>query len=160
MTEKELRERIQNILDNQRIITLSINDEEGPWAVPVFYASSGFDLYFVSNPNSRHGKAAQKQPHFAGAVFNPLSVWREIQGLQIFGKVSVPDEEKEIEQIREIYVKKYPFTDIFFKTKDTLPPPLAAKITDVCFFTIQPIRITLVDNTIHFGFHHVLDLNA
>jgi uncharacterized protein len=154
MKETELQQRIRDILAGQRIMTLSHSDGDGPWAIPVFYAQDKFDLVFVSNPNSRHGRAAAADGQFAAAVLNSNSEWRKVQGLQMAGRVEMPEGEAAVKATRGIYTRKFPFTGVFFSQQDKLPEPLRAKVTDVNFYIFRPERIVLVDNTIHFGFHY------
>lgn len=154
MSEKELQERIKDILKEQRIITLSTHDENGPWAAPVFFAQKDYDIYFVSNPKSRHSRAVISNKVMAGAVYNSNSVWRDVQGLQLSGSVSILSDKKEVKEAQKIYTGKFPFTGVFFSQQDKLPAPLRAKVSDVCFFHFKPERIVLVDNSIHFGFHY------
>lgn len=154
---KALRKRAAEILRQQRIVTLSIHDAEGCWAAPVFFAEDGFDLYYVSNPLSRHCRAAETHPAGAAAVFNANSEWRKVQGLQMEGSLEIlsADDEK---QALKIYTRKFPFTGIFFSQQQNLPEPLRAKVTDVRFFRFRARRVVLVDNTIRFGFHHTFTL--
>jgi uncharacterized protein YhbP (UPF0306 family) len=157
LSDSELRKRAEEILGQQRIVTLSINDDEGPWAAPVFFAQEGFDLYFVSNPLSRHGRAAAGHPECAAAVFNANSEWRKVQGLQMEGALKLLDED-EGKHALKTYTRKFPFTGVFFSQQQNLPEPLRVKVSDVRFYRFRARRIVLVDNTVRFGFHHTIIL--
>lgn len=152
--EKSLQQRIRDIIVQHRIMTLGMHDGDGPWTVPVFYAQDGYDLIFVSNPNSRHGRAAESTPQWAVTIYSPHSEWRKVQGLQMQGRVAAVGNGPDLVHARGRYTDKFPFTGIFFSQQDKLPEPLRAKVTDVSFYRFKPERIILVDNTIHFGFHY------
>lgn len=158
--EKNLQQRIRDLIIQHRIMTIGIADDDGPWTIPVFYAQEGFDLIFVSNPNSRHGRAAENSPHWAATIYSPHSEWRKVQGLQMEGKVTPVEDGPKLTNARKRYTDKFPFTGVFFSQQEKLPEPLRAKVTDVRFYRYQPERIVLVDNTIHFGFHYEYVVNS
>ena len=49
-----LHQRVLAYLGEHRVMTLATQGRDGPWAAAVFYASEGFDLYFLSSPSTRH----------------------------------------------------------------------------------------------------------
>ena len=46
-----LRTEILSYLATHNVMTIASCHENLPWAAAVFYASDGFDLYFLSNPH-------------------------------------------------------------------------------------------------------------
>ena len=56
---------------------------EGPWAAAVFYANTGFALYFLSSPTSRHGRNIGGNAKAAATIQEDYSDWREIKGIQL-----------------------------------------------------------------------------
>jgi len=50
----DLKQQILNYMESHNTMTLGTCGENVPWAATVFYASDGLDLYFFSDPQSRH----------------------------------------------------------------------------------------------------------
>jgi uncharacterized protein YhbP (UPF0306 family) len=159
MEKRELHRRIDELLSQQHVITLSTNDELGPWAAPVFFAHDGFDLFFVTNPNSRHGKAIAAGSEVAGAVHASSSDWQQIKGLQMTGTAELLDDKQDLDTARKHYFSRYPFTEVFFRQQELLEPEIREKAAAVRFYRFKPGKIVLVDNSVRFGFHGELILD-
>jgi uncharacterized protein YhbP (UPF0306 family) len=159
MENKELLKRIDELLSQQHVITLSTADSSGPWAAPVYYAQDGYELYFVTNPTSRHGKAIESGSELAGAVHASSSDWQEIKGLQMTGIAAMLPEGPDLEKARKRYFERYPFTEVFFRQQELLEPEIREKAASVRFYGFRPSRIVLVDNSVRFGFHGELRLD-
>ena len=41
-------------LYDHNVMSLATSNNDGMWAAAVFYASDGFELYFLSSPKTRH----------------------------------------------------------------------------------------------------------
>jgi uncharacterized protein YhbP (UPF0306 family) len=148
----ELKKRIEELLAEQNVLTLAVADAEGQWASPVYYASDGIDLFFVSDPASRHCRAAAEGRAVAGSVHDDSEGWQSIRGLQMEGTVT-PVAKADLQNAMRIYEARFTFTRIFFEQFDKLDPELARRAALVRFYRFRPRRIVLVDNTVHFGFH-------
>ncbi len=154
MDKEELRRRIVTLLREQSILTLAVADDCGvPWAAPLFYAADGFDIFFVSDPGSRHGRAIARSPAVAAAVHAPDPDWRQIRGLQIEGEASKIADGDLADRALRRYVERFPFTDIFFRRAEVLGPEIAERVSAARFHLLRPARIVLVDNSVAFGFH-------
>ena len=154
MDKEELRRRIVALLGEQSVLTLTVADEGGaPWAAPVFYAADGFDIFFVSDPGSRHGRALARSPAAAAAVHAPDPDWQRMRGLQMEGEASVIADGDLADRATRRYVERFPFTDIFFRRAEVLGPEIAERVSAVRFHLLRPARIVLVDNSVAFGFH-------
>jgi len=160
MDETALQERVATLLQTNRIMTLACSDGNGLWTAPVFYSQDGFDLIWVSSPNSRHSKAFASHPAVAASIYNSKSEWQKIQGLQISGRVMISEDEKEIEALKRFYTRKFPFTGSFFQQKRMLPEPIKSKVEDVEFYRLVPDKIRLVDNSVRFGFNYEFNPHA
>jgi uncharacterized protein YhbP (UPF0306 family) len=159
LTSSQAMSRITQIIQQNRIMTLSFHDSTGPWATPVFYARDDLRLIFVSSPASRHCRTAAENPAFAAAIYDPKAEWRKIRGLQMTGTVTAISGKEELKKARAVYTKQFPFTSVFFNQKEKLPAILKEKISDVQFYQFRPQRIVLVDNTVSFGFHMEIIVN-
>ena len=158
MDKKELRKKIDELLSQQHVITLSTSDSRGPWAAPVYYAQEGFAIYFVTNPSSRHGRVIETGDELAGAIHSSSSDWNKIKGLQLSGTAEMLAHGSELEKAKKSYFSRYPFTEVFFKQEQALDPEMQEKVSSVRFYRFRPSRIVLVDNSVHFGFHGELKL--
>jgi len=161
MHQDELRSRIESVLSQQHVLTLSFADEAGPWAAPVFFASGdrdAFDLYFVTNPSSRHGRAIESGAELAAAVHAGTSEWADIKGLQMSGKAEQIADKAALEAARGCYMRRFPFTEVFFRQEELLEPEVREMVARVRFYQYRPSSIVLVDNSVHFGFHEKLEI--
>ncbi len=100
--------RVMDLLAQHWIITLSCHDKQGCWASAVFYASDGFDLYYLSSPSSRHSTSLAFDNRLAGAIHHNATDWTSIVGLQVSGTATVLDH-AEAENARQLYERRFPF---------------------------------------------------
>jgi uncharacterized protein YhbP (UPF0306 family) len=89
----ELRPRLLAFLHHHDTMSLATIGPAGePQAAAVFYAAaSGLDLYFLSDPQSRHGRNLAREPRVAATIQADGQNWREITGLQIEGTAALVD---------------------------------------------------------------------
>lgn len=125
---RRLREIALAYLESHNIAVLSTGGEN-PWAAAVFYVSDGFTLYFLSRPESIHGRHLAASPHLAAAVtenyrLEGLDDWRKIKGIQLEGEAVMLTDEGETGPAAEKYAAKYPFTAPYLKTMTTFPRAL------------------------------------
>ena len=85
MESNELTKKARKIIKANEYMTLSIQDKDGVWCSPLWYADSGTTIYFVSNHNSRHSKAIKNFPQVALSIFNSSLPPEEINGIQVSG---------------------------------------------------------------------------
>jgi uncharacterized protein len=128
--DDNLRDTALAYLQNHNVVTLATSDGKQPWAAAVFYVSDGFDLYFLSRPESVHGRYLAANPHLAATVtenyrLEGLGDWRDIKGIQLEGEVEMLVSEDEIGPAVEKYAAKYPFTAPYLKVLTTFPRALA-----------------------------------
>ncbi len=171
MAEKELREKALKYIDEHFTMTIATFAEGKLWAAPVFYANSGFTLYFVSKPNvCLHSQNIEKNPIVAITIYEDyhlkeLDDWKKIKGIQMLGRAKRLEEEEEIAEALKSYVKKYPFTAVYFKALFKFPkaikvlesflkkipfkPDFIASFENK-FYKVDPLEVWLVDNEISF----------
>jgi len=78
-----MREKALAYLAAHNVMTLAT---ESVWAAAVFYANDGFELYFVSSPQSRHAQDLAQDARVAAAIHEDYGGWREIKGIQLAGR--------------------------------------------------------------------------
>ncbi len=150
-------------------MTIATARDETPWAASVFYASDGFTLYFLSDPDSRHSKDITENPAVAVTVNEDYNDWRKIKGVQMEGKAEVVATEDEMAKAVAAYVGKYSFTAAYLKLMSSPFPKVAGyldKFLDKLplvpglpttftarFYKITPTRVRFIDNERSFGHH-------
>ncbi|MCS7280157.1 MAG: pyridoxamine 5'-phosphate oxidase family protein [Desulfobacterota bacterium] len=169
MNEKEILElkRIAlKYIESHNTMTIATCKDNVPWAADVFYASSGFRLYFISNPQvAIHCKNIAANPIVSVAIsedykLKGFSDWKRIKGIQMEGLAEMLELENEIKEALEIYIKKYPFTSPYLKKlflyEEYTPLekllmrlkilPTFTPSKENRFFKVTPKRLFLVDN--------------
>lgn len=148
----ELRELAEGLIREQNTVTLATARQDAAWAAPVYYANLSFDLYFFSDPGSRHIREALESSGASGAVFVPASTWREIRGVQLSGRITPVTPGIDAIRALRAYLKKFPFTSDFFDSDG--PPDLEdfVKRFRVRFYRLRPELLYYTDNRIHFSF--------
>jgi hypothetical protein len=136
----ELRRRALRYLQEHTTMTLATVGPEGPWAAGLFYVSEEFDLYWLSNPESRHSRNLAYEPRVAVTIHEDYRDWRIIQGLQMEGSAREIGPPEWTGRPMALYLAKYPFL------KDP-PLPLRHALTRMRVYRFQPTRIYFIDNT-------------
>lgn len=138
-------------------MTIASCDGNLPWAAAVFYASDNFDLYFFSNPKSRHGTYMAANPQVSAAIHEDYRDWREIRGIQLEGKAERLRSLKLQAHFWEVYTKKFPFIRQFFQP-GALKQMLSPKLAGIRLYRIVPTAVWYIDNRKGFGHCELLDL--
>lgn len=169
----DARERILGYLRDHNTLTLATWEAGRPWAAAVFYASDGFDLYFLSDPESRHSVDLAANAEVAVTVQEDYHEWAMIRGVQMEGTAQVLEAEEDLAKAVAVYVEKYPFVAgylrlmmspfarvaIFldrFMEKLSFIPHLPA--TPARFYRVVPRRVWFTDNTVKFGNRDQLEI--
>ena len=72
-------------LAEHHVMTLATHGPLGLWAAAVFYASDGFQLYFLSAGHTRHAQNMAASPRVAATIQEDYDDWTAIQGIQLEG---------------------------------------------------------------------------
>ena len=161
----QLRRDILDYLAAHNVMTIASCDGNVPWAAAVFYASDEFDLYFFSNPKSRHGGNMAANPVVSAAIHEDYSDWRAIRGIQLEGRAERLRSLKLQARFWEVYVGKFPFVKQFFGGggpgggTSGIADLLKAKLAGVKLYRIVPRTLYYIDNSRGFGHREKLDLN-
>lgn len=126
-----------------RVMTLATNGPRGVWAAAVFYASDGFDLYFLSAGHTRHATDIAAGGRVAATIQEDYRDWPEIKGIQLEGIARQINDDARAAAIA-LYERKYPFV--------ARPnPTLAAALDRVNWYRLTPERLYYIDNSRGFG---------
>lgn len=153
-----LEERVLKYLEGHNTISLATVSEDRPHAASVFYVNIGFELFYVSDPKSRHSRSLAANPLMSGTINEDYFNWLEIKGIQIEGSVSCVGSIVGNPRIVKTYVAKFPNVKDFFIAPLKLGPEIVKKVSAVRFFKITPSRIFFLDNSMGFGHREELVL--
>jgi flavin prenyltransferase len=92
-------------------MTLATVGAQGePHAASLYFAARDLkSLYFFSYDHSQHGSDLSQQPEAAATLTPTVFGWRDIQGLQLRGRVEPLSPGTEWDQAWELYRAKFPF---------------------------------------------------
>jgi uncharacterized protein len=158
-----VRERIARFLAGHNTLALATVGEDGmPAAAAVFYAhDAAFNLYFLSEERTVHGRNLAANPHAAGTIQADGQDWRAIQGLQLRGTaVLVPS--REFPHAASVYAHKFAFVAALLAGSAGAdgPAALTGPVARARFYVLRPNWLRLVDNTVRFGYKDELHLGG
>lgn len=133
----------QDYLVGHNVMTLATHGPEGLWAAAVFYASDGFQLYFLSAGHTRHARNIAASPRVAATIQEDYADWTAIKGIQLEGAVRLLAG-REREGAMALYAEKFDF----------LKQPIAVvekALAGVNWYCLSPSRVYFVDNSRGFG---------
>ena len=144
--------RAREFLDDVGTLTLATTSENNPWAATVFFAAdSKFNLYFVSDHRTQHGRDMAVNERVAATINPDCDNWNDVAGLQIRGAVSIVDGAERVKALA-LYFKKFPQIDaLFAKPKDEHEETIATRLKAANFYKITPEMIRVIDNAQGFG---------
>ncbi len=139
-------------MDEVSTLTLATSDGNVPWAATVFFvADSKFNIYFVSDHRTQHGRDMVANEQVAATINPDCDNWHAVAGLQIRGKVAIV-EGMERAKALAIYFRKFPQIDaLFAKPAGEHEETIAARLKAANFYKITPELIRVIDNEQGFG---------
>ncbi len=156
MSLDELKTKIRTYLKNHDTMVLATVAAGGrPQAAPVFYCEIGFDLYFMSDPDSDHCLNLARNPWAAATVTDDGQNWTEIQGLQLEGMAGQVADPILKARAMTSYLAKFPFAaPLLVKNSGAFQKTGKARL-----YRFRPGRISMTDNRVAFGHREEFLLN-
>lgn len=148
----EVRANALAYLAAHHVMTLATTGPDGVWAAAVFYASEGFELFFLSAGHTRHGQNVAQNPHAAATIQEDYHDWPTIQGIQLEGDVQLLDGAARDEAIR-LYQAKYPFV----RSDNPAIGPALAKVN---WYRLRPRCLYFIDNRKGLGHRDEINLTV
>ena len=149
---EELRSRAQEWMAEITTLTLATTHDDIPWAATVFFAADAkFNLFFVSDHRTRHGRDVEINTNVAATINPDCRDWNEIKGLQVRGTISIV---KGVERAKAmaLYLKKFPQVDqLFHQPRDAQEETIAHRLKAANIYKITPAMIRVIDNVRGFG---------
>jgi uncharacterized protein YhbP (UPF0306 family) len=151
--ESEARDTAQRFLGEFSTLTLATVSADGePWAATVFFvADRSFNLYFVSDYRTRHGRDMAADARVAVTVNPDADNWNDVRGLQIAGRADVVDGAERARALL-LYFSKFPQIDALYqKPADKHEETIATRLKAANFYRVRPTMIRVIDNEKGFG---------
>jgi uncharacterized protein YhbP (UPF0306 family) len=157
---KELRETVLAYLAAHNTVSLATVAADGvPWAATVFYVNVGTDLFFLSEPKTRHSQNILAGGRVAGTVNEDYRDWQEIKGLQLEGHAAEVTNKLELARVMMAYLGKYPFVKQFLSPGSLLQGvKIAGKSFEIRLWRLRPERLYYLDNARGFSARQELPL--
>lgn len=150
LTDTELKNAILEELSHQTVLTLAAVSEAGPYAVSLMYAHDAFDIYWLSDPKTRHSEYLASSPSAAVTIAAQCEDFRKIRGLQMIGNARRLTNADEETVAFNLLVARFPFLKKFAAGK------LARHLGAAAVYLFRPAKLTLIDNSRGFGFKQTL----
>jgi len=145
----EWQEKFQRFLAQRISMSVATTSPTGsPRVADVYFVSDAdLNLYFYSDPASRHSRNIQRDPRVAVTMRIESMDWHEIQGLQVDGIAEVMDEPQAHNRAWDLMCKKFPFYRSFTDA-----------VASLKMYRVTPKRIRWIDNSVSFGSKEDFDL--
>ncbi len=95
------------LIQTQKTLVLATADP-APWCAPVFYVFQDQSFFFFSSEGSRHINGALASNRCAASIFRDGDDWREIEGLQMDGKLERIQLGSKAVSVFRAYLNKFP----------------------------------------------------
>ncbi len=133
-------------LYEHHVMSLATSNNDGMWAAAVFYASDGFELYFLSSPKTRHAINLEANAAVCATIQEDYRDWRSVKGIQLAGHAVRLQGSQRTAAI-ECYERKFPFVgDALGMARE-----IASALEMVSWYRLVPSRLLFVDNSLGFG---------
>lgn len=139
---EEVLAPVNALLEANTLLALAVQDNAGCWVATVFFSyDKDLNLYFISDPKTRHGQAIATEPRVAGAIYGSDVRWgTDIQGLQIRGtaeRVALHD----MLPVGAAYLRRFPIATKFIHSPEWFN---TSKISSR-LYRIRPSQVQLYD---------------
>jgi nitroimidazol reductase NimA-like FMN-containing flavoprotein (pyridoxamine 5'-phosphate oxidase superfamily) len=105
--EDELKQMIQEYVESHNVCTIAITDGNRPTANTMYYVSRGLHIYLESDPQSQKVHILKANPQISLTIDEDYRDWREIKGIQMFGRVNFLNE-RHLPKLLEAFTRKFP----------------------------------------------------
>lgn len=155
----ELRAAARALLAAHGTMTLATTDGATPWAAAVFYASDAeLNLYFLSDPATRHGRDLAAGREAAVAVHADCTAWADVRGLQLAGRVEVLDAAARAAGL-EVYLARFDDVRRLCEAPEGADEAtIGRRLRAATLYRFTPRWLRLIDNRLGFGFRQELVL--
>ena len=112
-----------------------------------FVSDDDLNLYFYSDPASRHTRNIQRDPRVAATMRLESMNWHDIRGVQVEGIAGLMDDPSDRDRAWRLMCDKFPFYESFTDV-----------VLHLGMYRITPHWIRWIDNSVSFGHKEDFDL--
>ena len=149
----EARQTARRFVDEIATLTLATTGDDRPWAATVFFAADKkFNLFFVSDHRTRHGRETAANDRVAATINPDVDNWNDVRGLQLEGRVEIVRGAGRAKALA-LYLKKFPQIDaLYARPQGEHEETIAGRLKAANFYCIRPDFIRVIDNAKGFGY--------
>ena len=144
--------RARQFLTDISTLTLATSSDNQPWAATVFFAADKhFNLYFVSDHRTQHGRDMAENAQVAATINPDCNNWHDVAGLQVHGTVTIVTGVERAKALA-LYFKKFPQIDALFQQPEgEHEETIATRLKAANFYKLTPTIVRVIDNEQGFG---------
>ncbi len=147
--EKALRDQIVSIIDDVDEMTIATLRADGfPQATTVSYMNDGLNIYFMSVANGQKARNIARNNKVSLTINRPYKDWNEIESLSMGAIATAVTDPREQEKIGALLLKKFPEAAQYDPGDGT----------DIDFFRVEPVAISVLDYKKGFGHTELVEL--
>ena len=145
--KKEIKEKVQHLINETRVMTLAVSNSDIPWSSPVYFLFHNNAFYFFSNKSSRHIKYAENKKIIAASIFQDSDKIDQIFGFQMSGKLEKISQSPLYLLIVKKYIAKFNFLKQIFGSQIIDNKHFFLEKFKSHLFGFYPDQIFLSDNS-------------
>lgn len=151
MRRKDKLDRLRLLLRKETTLALATTCQDGtPHCAPLFYwADEQLHLYWFSSRQSLHSRNCARSPAVAVTVYRNVRHWRQIEGAQMRGAVTIVSARALRASVARAYAARFQLGDLF-----------SAALRRSALYCFTPAWIRWIDNSHGFGAKFELALTA
>jgi uncharacterized protein YhbP (UPF0306 family) len=139
---------LKAFLQSESVLTLSVNDDQGPWTAPVLYvADEDLNLYFLSSSSTRHIASLSEDGCIAASIYSDYKGdWLGICGVQMAADISQVEETDRAAAAAR-YFKRYPEVKALIDNPaNEQEKRIGAAFGKSHFFRVTPTFLRFINN--------------
>ena len=157
--ENETKDKIKRLIEETRVMTLAVSNNDIPWSSPVYFVFYNNAFYFLSNENSRHIKYAQDKKNIAASIFQDSDKMDNIFGFQMSGRLAKISKKTLYLLIVKKYVCKFNFLKQIFGPQIIDNRQFFLEKFKSHLYCFHPDQIFLSDNSNRSDKRSAIDIN-
>lgn len=139
---------LKAFLQSESVLTLSVNDDQGPWTASVLYvADEDLNLYFLSSSSTRHIASLPEDGRIAASIYSDYKGdWLGICGVQMEADISQLDKADRVAAAAR-YFQRFPEVKALIDTPaNEQEQRIGAAFAKSHFFRLTPTFLRFINN--------------
>jgi len=135
-------------LQAESVLTLSVNDDQGPWTAPVLYVvDEDLTLYFLSSSSTRHIASLPEDGRIAASIYSDYKGdWLGICGVQMEADISQLDKADRVAAAAR-YFQRFPEVKALIDNPaNDQEKRIGAAFAKSHFFRVTPTFLRFINN--------------